>query len=152
MSENSKVKQILDGLQPQKFRELIMTKSPWTILAGKVGGPEGILFIIRSQCKSEQLTTDKIKEGYGTTGDDGHKGGRGNGGEGGNGGGGHGGGKGSKKLECYNCSGEHKIGQCTEMCRRCNVPCGKRTSECPVYLKHKAACTRRRQEESEMNT
>ena len=42
-----------------------------------------------------------------------------------------------KGIQCFNCSGDHKIGRCTELCRKCVVPCRKKSSDCPVYLKYR---------------
>ena len=154
MSDRSKVKQILEGLQPWKFQELILKKYSWVLSAGIVEGPGGILDIIQTECQQEQLVTDKLSEGYGVASKGGGNGGNGGSGGGSNGGGTSGGngnntnrggrddikgGRSTYTRKCFNCDGDHRISECPELCRKCVPSCGKKSQECPVYLKFKAA-------------
>ena len=133
MTEHSKVWQILEGLQPQSFCDRIKKNYPWMLAVGTVDGPEGIIPIIERECKIEQSTLDSMAAGYGTTGNNNNS--DNNGGTGFNGGSGSG--RHIRNLDCYNCGGAHHIRDCTESCKRCEPPCGKVSSECPVYLKHR---------------
>ena len=154
MSEqHTKVKKIMEGLQPRRFQELIVKKNPWAMAKDTV---EDIVATIAEECMTEQETTDRFKAGYGSTvnGGGGGCGGGGGGGWSGSGAGGHNrggrndakgdkdevkGGRGKNFKKCFNCDGDHRITQCTELCRKCVPSCGRKIQECPVYVKYKAA-------------
>ena len=145
MPAHTTVQQIIDGIEPQMIRDKIKIKYPWVLSAGKVKGPDGITSVIQQECMLEQLTLDRMNEGYGAMNDR------------------HGinsrdsniGGGGSisnsdnnisdgnaqryTKLDCYNCAGKHRIADCTELCKRCDPPCGKIPHDCPVFMKHKGS-------------
>ena len=133
MSERHKAMQIIDGVEPPWFRDMIKKKHPWALLSENIDGPEGIITIIRTESTNEQSTLDNIKEGYGATsrcgsgdGDNGSGviGGKGNDGNGNR----------TYTPVCYNCSGAHRVWEYTESCRRCDPTCGQLPSLCPRYI------------------
>ena len=141
MTDHSKVMQIFENLQPLWLKEMILKNHQWVLSVGTV---DEIVKIIRTEALAEQTTADRINEGYGQcfkatdgNGDDGNGGSGSNGGSkyrgiNGSNGGGYGG-----NIKCFNCDGNHKIGNCQELCKKCAIPCGKKVWECPVYLKNR---------------
>ena len=116
------------------------------------GGFEGnldditILSEDKSMCNrgNRGLVKTCLKEGYGqcSMAAEGNGNG-GNGGSGSNGGSKYRGTNGTNEggyvghIRCYNCNGNHKIGNCPENCKKCDIPCGMKVWQCPVYLRNR---------------
>ena len=135
MTVYSTIRQILDGLQPLTFKELILRKCPWIMSDGSEGAIERLYATIEDEYRQEQVILDRLHEGYGATNKDAYLDNNDDNDEKvtqHNNGGGYG-----KAIQCFNCSGDHKIGRCTELCKKCIVPCGKKPSDCPGYLKYR---------------
>jgi hypothetical protein len=146
ISELSAIKQILAGLQPAAFRQLIVAKNPHLQSAGTLEGEKGLYSLIRDARSKEQRATNLFTDGYGKTSKIGGSGGGRSGGGGGRSGatGGDGDARYGYVPKCDNCGGMHSTGQCTTLCTRCKIPCGK----CP----RRAPCLSRTGKRSKLYT